>query len=110
MNSAYLLQGTAVLALEAGQVRGEWHGHSIPGDPQGRWLVLVNHPDDADELGLTGMPGVTALPPLLASDPLPAAAVTLLARFGVNVTAADTVGSALQKLRAVWPKAAAFWR
>lgn len=108
MNTAYLVPDAAI---QAGlPVRGEWHGHTIPGDPQRRWLVLVNHVDDADEQALVATAGVTPLPALLASDPLPAAAVTLLGRFGVTLTAADTIGSALLKLRAVWPKAAAMWR
>lgn len=109
MNSAYILTGTAVLALEAGQLRSEWHGHSIPGDAQGRWLVVVNHVDDNDEAGLIGMPGVTPLPSVMSGSAIPGQLVAVLNGFGMGVTGADTTGSALDKIRGKWRKAAAQW-
>lgn len=108
MNNLYLVPGAAVTAGFG--LRGEWHGVAIPGDVQGRWIVLCAHPDDADESAMRAIPGVVAFPNITTQTPLSQAAVNLLSGFGVGITIADTVGSALDKLRAAWPKAAAFWR
>lgn len=108
MNSAYVVSAAAMAA--GLPLRSEWHGHTIPGDPQGRWLVVVCHVDDADEAALTGLAGVTPLPSMLNPTPLPAAWVTALNGWGINVTTGDTIATAFDKLRAKWPKAAAVWR
>ena len=108
MNSAYVVSAAA---MQAGlPLRSEWHGHTIPGDPQGRWLVVVNHIDDTDEASMVGAAGVTQLPSMLNPSPLPQAWVNALNAWGVGVTTADTIATAFDKLRAKWPKAAAVWR
>lgn len=97
--------------MQAGlPLRSEWHAHTIPSDPQGRWLVVVNHIDDADEGAMLAAQGITPLPSMLNPSPLPPAWVTALNAWGVGVTAQDTIATAFDKLRARWPKAAAVWR
>lgn len=108
MNSAYVVSAAA---MQAGlPLRSEWHAHTIPSDPQGRSLVVVNHIDDTDEAAMLAAQGVTQLPSMLNPSPLPAAYVTVLNNWGIAVTAQDTIATAFDKLRAKWPKAAAVWR
>ncbi len=108
MNSAYVV---AAAALQSGlALRSEWHGHAIPGDPQGRWLVVVAHIDDNDEQTMLATAGVTPLPSMLNPSPLPQAWVTVLNNWGIGVTTQDTIATAFDKLRVKWPAARAQWR
>ena len=91
-----LAPGGRSLASAFGNAR--WGGHSIPGDPQGRWLMDVEHSEGSSELAMAQLPGVIALPHVYDPTPLGAAVAGVLAF--ANVLATDTMLQALAKLRA----------
>lgn len=101
----YLITKIALDALP--KLRGTWHAMDLPGDPQGRWLMLVDHPDDVDEATMQ-VPGVTTLPDPLSLKPLGLSVAAVLTRLGANAT--DSTYDLLEKARAAgWPMAKLHW-
>lgn len=75
-----------------------WGAHEIPGDPQGRWLMDVDHAEDVSELAIAALPGVLVLPHVYDPSPVGDAVAGVLGFAKVLPT--DSMLQTLAKLRA----------
>jgi hypothetical protein len=107
MNSAYLLPKASLEALE---IRGMWHASAIVGDPQDRWMLLVEHSDDESAATVAKAAGVVALPDVMSRTPVGLNVAGTLSRASPTIGATDTVADVIEKMRAAgWPMAKLRW-
>lgn len=107
MNSAYLLpKGT----LDTLVIRGTWHASALVGDPQDRWLLLVEHSDDEGIAEVLAGKNVIALPDVLSRAAIGLDVAGTLSRASGAIAPTDTVADVLVKMRAAgWPMAKLRW-
>lgn len=106
MNSVYLVPADP--ATFDPPLPGGWHAHGLPGDPLNRWVLVIEHPDDATIAALAKMPAVVALPHVLSGKPVGLAVAAAATRL--NAASTDTTYDFLEKLRAAgWPMARHEW-
>jgi len=102
MNSVYLVPKATLDTLK---IRGVWHATALVGDPQDRWLLLVEHSDDDSAAAVAKADGVIALPDVMSRTPVGLAIAGTLSRSNATVVATDTVADVLEKMRPAWPMA-----
>lgn len=96
--SAAMMLASAGRPMAAAFGNSRWGACAIPDDPQGRWLMDVDHAEDASEQAVPQLPGVVALPHVYSPDPVGDVIAGILTFAAVLAT--DTMLQTLTKLRA----------